>query len=176
MIRDLANVPHFWQYDAAVERAGPTACYRACRLMAQRVGGKVPEGTERRIQVALSEAPDGSPADIDRRALELAWHYVVQQIDAGHPVVMGTSYKPGSLNRDHITDHFCLVVGYDDAQGARAPGWESVPAVKRLNVHDPGLHHPAAHAHCASFFAVAGGTFGRVYSRQHLTCVVLNDN
>lgn len=124
----MLHVPWFSQFDAEhVERAGPAACFRACRAMARAVGVVVPESTVGRIQVALAERPDGS-VDVDPVAVARAREHLVQQLAADRPVVVGLNYKAGSPNRDGITDHFILVVGRSAGAG-----------LERFHAHDPGF-------------------------------------
>jgi hypothetical protein len=112
MTRVILSPTFLSQFDPRVERPGDTACYRACRAMAATVGVVIPEGTQSRIQVASGVTSNGRVI-IDKAGAEAAWSYINERIAVGHPVVMGVNYKPGSPNRDSITDHFVLLVGYE---------------------------------------------------------------
>lgn len=112
----LKHVPWFSQFDAVnVERAGNTACYRACRAMCAASGVTIPVSTEKRIQVALRETEDGVAVDPVGAAAARA--HLVQELNGGRPVVAGVHYKAGSLNRDGITDHYMVLVGMEAADG-----------------------------------------------------------
>lgn len=112
----LKHVPWFSQFDAVnVERAGNTACYRACRAMCAAAGVTIPESTEKRIQVALRETEEG--VEVDPVGAAAARAHLFQELNGGRPVVAGVHYKAGSLNRDGITDHYMVVVGADTADG-----------------------------------------------------------
>lgn len=107
----------YWvsQLDQRVERAGPTACYRACRLIAANVmeGVLVPEGTQDRIQMATAELPDGGVM-YDAIGIASGKLYIDTQLNNRRPVVVGVNYKTGSPNRDGITDHFLVLIGRDE--------------------------------------------------------------
>lgn len=111
----ILNIPWISQFDAArVERAGPTACYRACRAMAAAAGFTLPESTEQRIQVATGEDADGrviTTPESTRVAVETLLSFTAHGVPMV-PVVAGLNYKRGSLNRDGVTDHYVLVIGW----------------------------------------------------------------
>lgn len=105
------RTPFYNQYDSRhVERAGPTACYRACQAMAKGSGVNIPDNTTNRIQVARAELNDGrvltTRADTNR-----ARNYMDSELAKGRPVVAGFSLFDSNYNRDKITDHFILVTG-----------------------------------------------------------------
>jgi hypothetical protein len=107
----VLRVPWYSQYDPVhVERAGDTACFRACRAMAKAVGTLVPEGTGRRIEVAAGEDEQGKVITTPERTL-LARAYIDEELEKRHPVAVGVSHRKGGPNADHITDHFVLVYG-----------------------------------------------------------------
>ena len=113
------RVPWYSQFDHVhVERAGPVACFRACRAMAKAVGVSVPAGTGNRLQVAISESRLGQVTTTPERTAE-ARRYIESELAAGRPVAVGVSHKDTSYNADKITDHFVLVTGKGaDEQGA----------------------------------------------------------
>lgn len=107
---------HLSQYDTLrVERAGPTACFRACRAMAK-LGWDVdfPEGTQMRIQVADSEV-EGAPGEIRPSVggFVMGRALFYERLTLGLPLIVGINYRAGSQNRDGITDHFLLLCGID---------------------------------------------------------------
>lgn len=116
----VLNIPWISQFDAArVERAGPTACYRACRAMAASAGVTFPESTEQRIQVAEGEDADGrviASPERTRVAAEALAGFTAHRVPMV-PVVAGLNYKRGSLNRDGVTDHYVLVIGWGTTTG-----------------------------------------------------------
>lgn len=105
------RTPFYNQYDARnVERAGPTACYRACRAMAKGSGVSIPENTTNRIQVARGELADGRVIT-NRADTQRARNYIDSELGKGRPVVAGFSLFDSNYNRDGITDHFIMVTG-----------------------------------------------------------------
>ncbi len=137
------EAPWYSQFDAVhVERAGPVACFRACRAMARAIGVTVPPGTANRIQVAMSEDHLGRVVTTRDRTEE-ARRYIDLELDAGRPVTVGVSHKDTKYNADGITDHFVLVTGRGtDGQGVYysyndpATGFASVGRGQRFRV-DP---------------------------------------
>lgn len=108
----VLQVPWYSQYDSThVERAGDTACFRACRAMARAVGVNVPAGTDRRIQVATGEDTLGR-VTTTAEATTAARSYIDSELEKGHPVAAGVSHRAGaSYNADAITDHYVLIFG-----------------------------------------------------------------
>lgn len=151
----ILRIPWLSQFDAKhVERAGPTACYRACRAMAAAVGVDFPESTESRLQVATEEDANGravAPSENTRGAVMA----IRDALKRGVPVVVGVNYKRGSLNRDGITDHFLLVVG-----------WSSTAEFPEVFLAlDPGRQMDAGTTHNAEL-AVDDGQLVRTWPRR----------
>lgn len=129
------KAPWISQFDPSkVERAGKTACYRACRAMMKAAGIKQPAGTGNRIQVATGEDRTGRVVT-DRSRTTKAKNYIDQELAAGRPVTVGVSHKAGyGANRDKITDHFVVVTGKGiDKQGRTFYEYQ-----------DPGTRHRSA--------------------------------
>ncbi len=108
-----ASAPAPWvsQYDATqVERAGPVACYRACREMSRQAGVNVSDSTTNRIQVATGEDSKGrvttTPESVARGRAAID-----RELAAGRPVTVGVSAFDSDYNRDKVTDHFVLITG-----------------------------------------------------------------
>jgi len=113
------------QWDASmVHDAGPTACFRACRVICFRLGqpiAQVREDTIQRYQmvttvqgmlVTTDEEPAGSTYLKQAcRAVPLPGRV----FDPPLGVIVGIDYKPGiSQNRDKITDHYVVLCGWDE--------------------------------------------------------------
>jgi peptidoglycan hydrolase-like protein with peptidoglycan-binding domain len=125
-------VPWYSQYDSThVERAGDTACFRACRAMARAVGALVPADTHRSIQVATSEDDEGRVITTPERTAA-ARAYIDGELEKRRPVAVGVSHKKASYNTDHITDHFVLVYGRVQEAGGMV-----------YLYNDPGTRHEA---------------------------------
>lgn len=89
---------------------GNTACFRAATAMARDAGATV-LGPADRIQVATSEATDGS-VTVDPTRMTQGRSYIDSELEAGRPVVVGVSHKAGyNGNVDRLTDHFVVVTG-----------------------------------------------------------------
>jgi peptidoglycan hydrolase-like protein with peptidoglycan-binding domain len=114
----VLQVPWYSQFDSThVERAGNTACFRACRAMARAVGVNIPASTDRRIQVATGEDNLGRPVTTSASTAE-ARAYIDSELGKRHPVAVGVSHRAGgNANADHITDHFVLVFGKVEERG-----------------------------------------------------------
>jgi len=107
----ILRVPWYSQFDSThVEKAGNTACFRACRAMARAVGVNLPVGTARRIQVATGEDNDGRVTTTSEHTAE-ARSYIDSELEKRHPVAVGVSHKRANYNADGITDHFVLIYG-----------------------------------------------------------------
>lgn len=81
------------QYSPPVPDPGPTACFRACREMARRMGHEFPESTEKRIQLAAAEFEHGEIAPTS--AFPYAKEYMTSRLSMGLPVIVGIHYKMG---------------------------------------------------------------------------------
>lgn len=90
-------------------KAGKKACFLAASAMARAAGARV-QGPADRIQVATSEARDGS-ISISARNARTGRDYIDQQLERGRPVVVGVSHKDAAYNVDKITDHFVVITG-----------------------------------------------------------------
>lgn len=120
------DVPFYSQYDGRhVERAGDTACMRACRAMGMRFGA---QGNGGSIQVATGENSNGTVNVNATRARE-GREYIDSELRAGRPVIVGVSHKSPSPHNEGITDHFVIITG----RGTEADGrtWYSF--------HDPAV-------------------------------------
>ena len=111
-----------------VPGAGPTACFRACRVICKRLGYEMPEGTVRRWQLALGEDEHGHVTAYDPIETAAATRYM----QSGAPAIVGINYKSGSMNRDKITDHFVVLCGMMNNDGEESflglnPGAELRP-------------------------------------------------
>jgi peptidoglycan hydrolase-like protein with peptidoglycan-binding domain len=107
----VLRVPWYSQFDSThVEKAGTTACFRACRAMARAVGVTVPVSTSRRIQVATGEDSQGRVITTPERTAE-ARNYIDSELVNKRPVAVGVSHKRASYNADGITDHYVLIYG-----------------------------------------------------------------
>lgn len=107
------------QFDAnAVPKAGPTACFRACRTICALMGHVMPEGTTRRWQLAEKDGPEletgVQPLRFNGQETAEASDHMVAECRAERPVIVGIEYRSGSFNRDGITDHFVVVARYDE--------------------------------------------------------------
>ena len=154
----ILNIPWISQFDAArVERAGPTACYRACRAMAAAANVTFPDSTEKRIQVATGEDADGrviTTTESTRVAVETLLSFTCHGVPMV-PVVAGLNYKRGSLNRDGVTDHYVLVIGW-----GMSPDFPTVYlALDPGRALEPGATHNTE-------LAVDGGQLVRTWPRR----------
>lgn len=146
------NVPWISQYDnTLVERAGGTACFRACRAICAAVGVTVPASTEHRIQLALRETEDG--VELDQVAAAAGKHHILTELSGGRPVVVGVHYKAGSLNRDRITDHYMVIIGVEGPDSGNG---------LVLYAQDPGRRILANAAHNSVLEEHPGGHLVRV--------------
>lgn len=151
----VLSIPWFSQFDAEhVDRAGKTACFRACCAMAAAAGVKMPVSTEKRTQLASGEDAGGRIIPIPKAAGAAAVA-IRNALLAGAPVIAGVNHKRGSLNRDGITDHFVLVVG----MGVGADFPEVFLAL------DPGRALDAGTSHSAEF-ALEGDALVRTWPRR----------
>lgn len=113
------NVPFISQFDSSqVYGAGSAACYRAAQAMMHKVGISQPSSTIRRIQIARSEDRNGNINSFDKKASRVSVAFIDRELSSGKPVVVGTSHKDSSYNRDRLTDHYVVFTGkHVDSKG-----------------------------------------------------------
>ncbi len=113
------NVPFISQFDSSqVSGAGSGACYRAAQAMMHKVGVSQPNSTIRRIQIARSEDRFGNINSFDKNASRISVAFIDRELSSGKPVVVGTSHKDSSYNRDRLTDHYVVFTGkHVDSKG-----------------------------------------------------------
>jgi hypothetical protein len=152
----ILRIPWFSQYDAEkVERAGDAACFRACRAMAAAAGVRFPESTEKRFQVATVETPEGVALQ-EASTVGAAVEVLRRQLREGMPIIAGVNHRKGSPNRDGITDHFVLVVG-----------WSSTPEMPEVFLAlDPGRPLVRGTTHNTELAVDAEGALVRTWPRR----------
>jgi len=131
----MANPAWTSQFDKDnAPNAGPTACFRACRVICGRLGFAMPEGTIQRWQLATAEDELGNIVGYNKTESDEANNY----LRSGGVAIVGINYKVGSLNRDHITDHYVVAYRY-------------VPDTGILAALNPGSPLPADNDHNYEF-------------------------
>lgn len=81
------------------------------------------DGRVKQMYAALSESAGFSFKYVENRRFSYAMKVAKEQIDAGHPVVLGPldmyylHYYPKIYKKQHIPIHYIMMVGYDEENG-----------------------------------------------------------
>ena len=97
--------------------AGDYQCFYASKSMVEHTNGEEGalhvEGPSNRFQMAIAQNAGGE-VTVDPEQAEAAVQYLDQQLEGGHPVVVGVNYADTSYdheNADGLTDHFVVING-----------------------------------------------------------------
>ena len=97
--------------------AGDYQCFFASKSMVEHTEGEDGalhvEGPSNRFQMAIAQNAGGE-VTVDPAQAEAAIQYLDQQLEGGHPVVVGVNYADTSYdheNADGLTDHFVVING-----------------------------------------------------------------